>query len=447
MSLLSLAHAQEWVVGRCSPLEPVEVALADALGLVLAVSASAKEAVPPFANTAMDGIAVRAADVAHVPVTLPVSGTVRAGDRGDQPLTPGTVMKIMTGAPIPPGADSIVPVEEIEEIHDADGRSHMVIKRTAAVGDCIRPAGEDLAAGQRAFEPGTVLGPGHLGVLATVGLATANVHRRPRVGVMSTGDELVEAPLDLQPGQIRDSNRRTLLALVAQTGCIPVDLGCIRDDDQLIEAALRRGIAECDALVTSGGVSMGDFDFVKAALRRLANESGDPDSMRWMQVAIKPAKPLAFGVIDGCPVFGLPGNPVSSQVSFELFARPALRTMMGVPPEHRHRAPLAALAPDGIDRRPDGKIHLTRVAVTVNASGHLEARALRGQGSNLLYSMALANGLAIVEDGDGIAPGGHVRVLLLDDLGTGSTTGSLHGAGSSGSGGSGASGAGEDVCC
>jgi molybdopterin molybdotransferase len=442
MSLLSLAEAQEWVVGRCSPLEHVDVPLAEALGLVLASPASAKEAVPPFANTAMDGVAVRAADVATVPVRLPVSGTVRAGDPGDTPLEPGTVMKIMTGAPIPPGADSIVPVEDLEESVDADGKAHVVVRRSAAVGDCIRPAGEDLAAGQLAFPPGTVLGPGHLGVLATVGLAMAHVHRRPRVGVMSTGDELVEAPLDLGPGQIRDSNRRTLLSLVAQTGCEPVDLGCIRDDDALIEAALRRGIAECDALVTSGGVSMGDFDFVKASLRRLADESGDPDSMRWMQIAIKPAKPLAFGVINGTPVFGLPGNPVSSQVSFELFARPALRTMMGVQPDARHRAPIAAVAPDGIERRPDGKVHLARVAITVNDSGHLEARALRGQGSNLLYSMALANGLAIVDDGNGIAPGGHVKVLVLDGLGAGSTMGPTLAPGTGSTVGSG-----EEVCC
>jgi molybdopterin molybdotransferase len=456
MSLLSLGEAQEWVVSRCAALAPVEVPLAEALGLVLASAASAKEAVPPFANTAMDGIAVRAADVMTVPVTLPVSGTVRAGDRGDVALVPGTVMRIMTGAPIPPGADAIVPVEELE---DVDGGASIVVKRTASVGDCIRPAGEDLAAGELAFAPGTILGPGHLGVLATIGLATAFAHRRPRVGVMSTGDELVEAPAELEPGQIRDSNRRTLLALVAETGCVPVDLGCIRDDDQLIEAALRAGIADCDALVTSGGVSMGDFDFVKAALRRLADEratdesatgesaadSAEPSSMRWMQIAIKPAKPLAFGVIGGTPVFGLPGNPVSSQVSFELFARPALRAMMGVPAEQRHRSPLAAVAPEGIERRPDGKVHLARVVISVDPSGHLVARAVRGQGSNLLYSMALANGLAIVDDGSGIAPGGHVRVLVLGGLGTASTVEAAFGSGGFGSAGSLALG--EDLCC
>ncbi len=224
----------------------------------------------------------------------------------------------MTGAPIPPGADAVVPVEELEE--RPDGR--ILVRRSAAAGDCIRPAGEDLAAGQLAFPVGTQLGPGHLGVLATVGLAAATVRRRPRVGVMSTGDELVQAPAPLGPGQIRDSNRRMLLALLAGVGCEPVDLGCIPDDAGQIEAALTHGIASCDAVVSSGGVSMGDFDYVKAVLRSLAARSGDPDAMRWMQVAIKPAKPLAFGVISGTPVFGLPGQP--GQLARQLRAlRPA----------------------------------------------------------------------------------------------------------------------------
>lgn len=430
MSQVTLAEAQEWVLGRIRPLEPVEVPLADALGLVLAGPAHAREAVPPFANTAMDGIAVRAADIAAAPVELTVTGTIRAGEAATAEVRPGTAQRIMTGAPIPPGADAIVPVEELE---DRPG-GRILVRRAAAVGDCIRPAGEDLAPGELAFPAGTVLGPGHLGVLATVGLATAPVRRRPRVGVMSTGDELVQAPAPLGPGQIRDSNRRMLLALVATTGAEPVDLGCIPDDEAAIEAALTTGIAGCDAVISSGGVSMGDFDYVKAVLGRLGARSGDPDAMRWMQIAIKPAKPLAFGVIDGTPVFGLPGNPVSSLVSFELFARPALRRMLGVPDDRLHRSAIAAAAPAGLPRRADGKTHFVRVSVAVAPDGSLEAVAVRGQGSNLLHSMALANGLAIVEDGPGVAPGGRVRVLLLDDPGAATLPGA---AGDPGS----------DACC
>jgi molybdopterin molybdotransferase len=247
--------------------------------------------------------------------------------------------------------------------------------------------------------------------LASLGVTHVHAFRRARVGVLSTGDELVEAPAPLRVGQIRDSNRHTLLGLVNQLGCEAVDLGLAPDDESAIETALRRGIETCDAIVTSGGVSVGDFDFVKVVLDRLASEGSEP--MRWMQIAIKPAKPLAFGVIGGCPVFGLPGNPVSSMVSFELFARPALRKMMGHAASSWQHAPIAAIADDGLRRSPDGKIHFVRVGARFETDGRLHVHALHGQASNLLRSMALANALAVVADGDGIAPGGSVPVYLL----------------------------------
>jgi molybdopterin molybdotransferase len=415
--MLSLEEAQSWVLSRVAAGPVVEVPLADAVGLTLASPAHALEDVPPFANTAMDGIAVRAADVTTVPVELRVTATIRAGMAAIDPVLPGTAQRIMTGAPIPPGADAIVPVEELQDL-DAHGTVVRVLT-AASVGSAIRPAGEDLHAGQLAFDAGTVLGAGHLGVLATIGLATAQVHRRPRVGVISTGDELVQAPAPLGPGQIRDSNRQMIISLLQQTGCDTVDLGCIPDVEDEIRDALASGIRDCDAVISSGGVSMGDFDYVKAVLRSLAAESGDPDAMRWMQIAIKPAKPLAFGVINGTPVFGLPGNPVSSMVSFELFARPALRKMMGVPETRLHRSALRVTAPNGLARRPDGKTHFVRVSVEAAPDGELIAEAVRGQGSNLLYSMALANGLAVVPDGTGVEPGGTARVLLLADPGAG----------------------------
>jgi molybdenum cofactor synthesis domain-containing protein len=234
------------------------------------------------------------------------------------------------------------------------------------------------------------------------------VVRRPRVGVVSTGDELVAGGGPLLPGQIRDSNRGTLLALVAEAGADPVDLGLAPDDADAITEALLRGVSTCDAVLSSGGVSMGDVDLVKEVLDVI----GD---MRWMQVAIKPAKPFAFGLVDGVPVFGLPGNPVSSMISFELFARPAIRRMAGHPEQRLDRPRIAAVAPDGLDRWPDGKVHFARVVVTVDG-GTLVARSAGGQGSHQLSAMAHANGLAVLPDGEGVRPGGSVHVLVVGEL-------------------------------
>ena len=347
----------------------------------------------------MDGFAVRAAD-ATAGARLKVVATLPAGRAPDRAVGVGEAVRIMTGAPIPEGADAIVMVEDTEV--DDDG--FVTIGRTAASGDHVRPAGEDLAAGQVAFEPFTVLGPGHLGVLASLGYRRVPVFRRARVGVLSTGDELVDDGSPLRPGQIRDSNRPTLVAMVHEAGCDAVDLGVVADDEAAITAVLERGLAECDALVTSGGVSMGDFDYIKVVLDRMG-------AMQWWQVAIKPAKPLAFGVVSGKPVFGLPGNPVSSMVSFELFARPALRRMMG----HRDpfRPTVEAVADEALRRRPDGKVHFVRVVASTGDDGRWHIRSSGGQGSNLLRAMALANALAVVPDGDGVAAGGDVEVMLL----------------------------------
>ena len=264
--------------------------------------------------------------------------------------------------------------------------------------------GEDVRAGQVLFEAGTELGPGHLGVLASVGAETVEVVPPPRVGVLSTGDELVAGSGALRPGQIRDSNRPMLLALVSQAGFVPVDLGTAPDDEAAITAAIERAVAECDAILTSGGVSVGDFDYVKTVLDRL----GD---MHWWQVAVKPAKPLAFGTVRGTPVFGLPGNPVSSLVSFELFARPALRRMAG----HRElfRPEVPAIADEPLRRRPDGKLHLVRVVATTDGEGRVHVRSSGGQGSHLLRAMALANALVLLPDGDGVHTGATVKAMLL----------------------------------
>jgi molybdenum cofactor synthesis domain-containing protein len=404
--MIPLAEARATVLAGCPvPVDSVRLPLNEALGCVLANRVVSGEAVPPFANTAMDGFAVQAASVSQVPARLKVVGTLAAGVAPTVAVGPGEALRIMTGAPVPPGADAIVPVEVTRP---AGAGEEVDILETARVGDHFRPAGEDITAGQEVFAAGTVLEPGHLGVLASIGVDTVDVLPRPRVGVLSTGDELVEGGAPLQPGQIRDSNRHTLLALCRQSGFDAVDLGLARDDEAVIEDAVRKGLAQCDALVTSGGVSMGDFDYVKVVLDRLSG-----GTMKWMQVAIKPAKPLAFGTVDGKPIFGLPGNPVSSMVSFELFARPGLRQMMGFGPVALDRTRALAVADEDLRRRPDGKITFVRVVATLGPDGRFHVRSSGGQASNLLRAMALANALAVVPDGDGIAAGGDVEVMLL----------------------------------
>jgi molybdopterin molybdotransferase len=410
--VIPLDEARRYVLSGVAPLPPRPHALADALGLVLAEDVVAPEPVPPFAGSAMDGFAVRAADTRPEPAVLTIVGTVAAGEAPAVPVGPGQAMRIMTGAPVPTGADAVVMVERTEVA--GDGTSVTVLEGVDP-GTSVRPAGDDLIAGQHVFGPGTVLTPGHLGVLASIGRTEVLAHPRPRVGVFSTGDELVEGPGPLQPGQIRDSNRLTLLALL-RDGCDGVDLGRVPDDEEAIAAAMGRATDYCDAVVTSGGVSMGDFDYVRVVLDRL----GD---MRWMQVAIKPAKPLAFGTVARTagarparvPVFGLPGNPVSSMVSFELFARPALRKMAGHPAGDPGRPRVAAVTDEPLRRRPDGKVHFVRVVCHWDTgTGGYRVRSAGGQGSHQLTAMAAANALAVLPDGGPVDAGQRVEVLLLD---------------------------------
>ncbi len=408
--MISVEDARRVILASCSELPRTSLPLGGALGCVTAGQVVAGHDVPSFANSAMDGFAVRAPDTAGAPLTLLVVGTAAAGAAPGVVVGPGQAVRIMTGAVLPAGADAIVMVERTSP---AAG-DRVTIDVAASPGDHVRLPGEDLRAGQVLFEPGTELGPGHLGVLASVGAETVDVIRPARVGVLSTGDELVSGPGELRSGQIRDSNRPMLLALVARAGGIPVDLGTAPDDESAIAGAIERGVAGCDAILTSGGVSVGDFDYVKTVLDRL----GD---MHWWQVAVRPAKPLAFGMVsgpggrsghpEGTPVFGLPGNPVSSLVSFELFARPALRKMMGH--QHLFRPEVPAVADEPLRRQHDGKLHLVRVVASTDDDGRLHVRLSGGQGSHLLRAMALANALALLPDGEGVAQGGTVKVMLL----------------------------------
>ncbi len=402
--MIPLEDARARVLAACTPLPPRSVSLADALGRVLADRVVSDIDVPPFANTAMDGFAVRAADTADAPVALAVVGTLAAGgDPAGITVGPGQAVRIMTGAPMPEGADAIVMVERTATAGDT-----VTVEVAANPGDHVRAAGDDLQRGQEVFDAGTLLTPGHLGVLASLGLADVTVFPAARVGVLSTGDELVEGDAPLRPGQIRDSNRPTLLAMVREAGCEAVDLGTARDDEDAIRSKLEEGLAICDAVVTSGGVSVGDFDYVKVVLDKIGR-------MDWWQVAIRPAKPFAFGVAGPreTPVFGLPGNPVSSMVSFELFVRPGLRRMMGHPPERLLRPTVPAVADEALPRRPDGKLHLDRVVAVNGTDGRIHVRRSGGQASHLLRAMALANALALVPDGDGVPAGGTVDVMVL----------------------------------
>jgi molybdenum cofactor synthesis domain-containing protein len=404
--MIPLHEAQETVLAGCAPLTPVQVAYTEMTGRVLDQDVVAAEDVPPFRNTAVDGYAVRAADTEQVPGELVVVDTLAAGAEPKIAVNAGEAIRIMTGAPMPQGADAVVMVEDTERIGD----THVRISRSAKVRDGVRDAGSDVRAGETVFVRGTVLNAAGIGVLASVNARTVRAFPRARVALLSTGDELVVDGSPLRIGQIRESNLTMLDSMIASTGCEVINLGVVRDDEAELERVLREVTERCDAIVTSGGVSMGDFDVVKAVLSKIA-------TMQWMQMAIKPAKPFAFGQLqpsDGraIPIFGLPGNPVSSLISYELLARPALRQMMGHT-ENLMRPAIRAVLDSPLKRKQDGKIHFMRVFGEFAEDGRLHVRDSGPQGSHQLASTAMANGLAYVPDGNGLQAGEHVSVYLL----------------------------------
>jgi molybdopterin molybdotransferase len=404
--VIPLDEAQRFVLRLCSPLPPVELPLDGALGCVLSATVVATEQVPSFANSSMDGYAVRADDTSGAPVRLTVIGSVMAGHPLELTVGRGQAVRIMTGAPLPPGADAVCMVEETETA--SDGRS-VVIERELQPGTFVRQPGRDVDIGDVIAPMGTVLTPAHLGVLANQGAVSVKVHPRPRVGVLSTGDELFSGTGPLPPGKIRDANRRTLLALVRREGWDGVDLGIVGDDESSLVESLSSAASTCDAIMTSGGVSVGDLDLVRVVLEKLS-----AGKMRWMQVAIRPAKPFAFGVLadSATPTFGLPGNPVSAMVSFELFVRPALRRLGG----HRilHRSIVSAIADVNLRREADGKLHLLRAHVRLDGPTSWRVRTTSGQESHQLHSMSEANSLVLLPDGTGVHAGARVSVLLTD---------------------------------
>jgi molybdopterin molybdotransferase len=391
------------ILAQVPVLAAETVPLLQAQGRVLAEDVASDEDLPPFDNSAVDGFAVRAADLAGAsrehPRSLRVREHLPAGVVAKEPVAAGFAARIMTGAPVPPGADAVVMIEVTD-----GGSPEVTVYKSAAPGDNVRPRGESVRAGDMVLARGSVIGPAELSMLASLGRSAARVIRTPRVALFSTGDELVPLGTAPGPGQIRDSNRYGLIAQVAELGATPIDLGLVGDDEPRLRALVARGLAEADCLVTSGGVSVGDYDLTKRIL-------GELGSIAAYRVAMKPGMPQVFGMTPGGkPVFGLPGNPVSSLVVFDQFVRPALLKMAG----HRQvtRPRLLAVAAEGM-RKPAGKTHFVR-AVVENVDGVLHVRPTGPQGSGILRSLVLANALMILDqDLESIAAGDQVPVELL----------------------------------
>jgi molybdopterin molybdotransferase len=417
MGMIPVEEARERILSFVSVLEAVEAPIGGSLGQVVSEDVVAPMAIPPLDNTSMDGYAVRAADTngasAETPVTLRVVGELAAGYVYDGRVEPGTAVRIMTGAPMPAGADSVVPFEETDEPEGrnfgsfAKARTDVGILKEALPGANIRRAGEDVVAGGVVLPRGTVLHPAQIGVLASLGKTTVRVYRRPVVAILSTGDEIIAPGVPLQAGQIYDSNAHSLAAMVREIGAIPMPLGISSDTVEMLEAKLDEGLG-ADLLVTSAGVSRGDYDVVKDVLMKHGE-------INFWTVRMRPGKPLAFGTFPSgdrrVPHIGLPGNPVSSMVSFELFGRPALYKMLGRTGWERPR--VKAICDEAIDNKALMRF-FPRVLLS-ERDGRLHASLTGPQGSGILTSMATANALAVVpEDREYVAVGEEVECMLLD---------------------------------
>jgi molybdopterin molybdotransferase len=404
----SVAQAAERIVDGVEPLPPERVGLLDAMERVLATPAVAPYTLPHWDNSAMDGYAVVADDLegasAEAPVELRVVDSVMAGQTPSRPIGRGEATRIMTGAPLPQGADTVVRVEDTDA-----GTTIVRIRDARDARKNVRPRGEDFRSGDEVLSSGAVVGPAQIGVLASLGLASVWVHRRPRVAIVGSGDELVD--LDrfhevLAGHRIVSSNSYTLAALVRRAGGIPVDLGVAPDTLDALRALLER-TEGADLVVTSAGASVGESDFTRQALLSLGAE------LAFWRVRMRPGAPLGFGTLRGKPWLGLPGNPVSAMVTFELFARPLIRKLLG----HRrlHRQPVAVILdePVHIGAR---LTHFLRAIVHVGSDGALHARLTGPQGSGILTSMSKANALLVVpEDRPQTPAGERLHALLLGD--------------------------------
>jgi molybdopterin molybdotransferase len=394
-ALLTVAEAQEQVLTRIEPLEGERVAVADATGRVLLEDARAIVDLPPFPSSAMDGFAVRAEDL---PGTLPVVFRIAAGRPAERPLASGEAMGIATGGVVPDGADAVVPIEYVVERDN-----EIVVEEAPAVGANVRPRGGDVRAGDVVVAAGSRVAPGTVGALAAAGIGAVRCGRRPRVAVLTTGTELARPGEPLAPGQVYEANGAMLAAAAAAAGAVPELLASVEDTDEAHRAAIARGL-EADVLVTSGGVSVGPHDLV----RRVETELG-VEEVFW-QVAVKPGKPVSFGVRGRTLVFGLPGNPVSSLVGFELFVRPALLALQGAA-EPLPRLEVGRLA-RAVARNPV-RDEFLRARSRLDRDGVL-LEPLDGQESHMIARAAAADALVLAPLGEGeIAAGATVRYLAL----------------------------------
>lgn len=407
--MLDVDSALGLVLSAFSPLAPVEVPLLEARGLVLAEDAIAMDNVPPFRNSAMDGFAVRCVDIAAAtweqPVMLPVAAHVAAGDAQAPPLPERSAIRIMTGALLPAGADAVVRFEETNEGRQQGARTLGAVEvyRPTRPLDNVREPGEDVAAGAVVAKSGTTLTPPLIGQLASVGRDLVRVHRRPHVAILSTGNEVVLPGQALAPGKIRDSNAYVLASAAQQWGARTSLLGIARDSVEDIEGKLEHA-RSADLIVTSGGVSLGDFDFVKDVLRARGE-------IQVWQVRMKPGKPLAFGSVDGTPLIGVPGNPVAAAVSFTVFGRPAIRRMLGT--RDVFLPLLRVKSGEAIDNR-GFRRHYVRVRLQRDGDDMPLAYIVGDQGAGILSSLAAADALAIVpENVESVAAGDVLDAMTL----------------------------------
>ena len=411
---LTVQEALEKVLTAVSILSPETVSLPDALHRILAEPVVAQDSLPPFANSAMDGYAMRAEDTAGAtadqPVILRVAGEVAAGAVFPGVVPAGTAVRIMTGAPLPLGVDAVIPVEDTTEAwRDADRTLPEIIglKRAVKAGDYVRQAGEDIEAGTAVLQPGHHLRPQEIGILASLGVADVQVVRQPRVGILATGDELIPVAEPLTPGKIRNSNGYTQAAQVRALGAIPVELGVARDTEEDVRAKLQAGLdAGVDLFISSAGVSVGVYDVVTAVLKQKG-------AVNFWRVRMRPGKPLAFGTYAGVPYLGLPGNPVSAMVSFERFARAAILKMGG----HQNIDRPQVLATIQEEMQSDGRESYIRVVVSRTGTGQAgesyTAVTTGGQGSHMMTSLVKANGLMIIPEGVTHVPAGTQLPTLM----------------------------------
>jgi molybdopterin molybdotransferase len=397
--LITVEEAQRIVLEHAKRLDPERVPIERAAGRVLAEPVSALVDLPPFPSSAMDGYAVRSADTTDSPVRLPLAGHIAAGSPATRPLAAGEAMAISTGGQVPDGADAVVPIELVDETQDAIAVSALV-----AQGANIRPRGSDVGSGDTILEPGTRLGPAQVAALAAAGVSEVRCAKRPRVGILVTGSELRQPGEPLEPGQIYESNGLLLATALQLAGAVPAHLGVVADDPGEHERAMERALLGFDMLVTSGGASVGPHDLVRATQANLRVEE-----LFW-GVAVKPGKPIAFGVRRDHLVFNLPGNPVSVLVTFELFVRPAVNALLGIPhplPEYRSGSLGTALG-----RNPQREEYVR--ATTRREEETIVLDPLPGRESHMIARAGRADALIVLEAGEGeIAAGEPVRYLPL----------------------------------